>query len=670
MVDVAAAAPGPARSTTSSRPTLDDAVAGRLAGAGALRRPAGRRLRPRARATSATTTARWPTSNGPSAPSRCSPPETAALFRAVADRWAGTSSTSSASASRPGTPRAESSAPARAARARCRAPGAERLRPLPRRARPSSPRSPSGRAARAVWSALPGEDWPARLAEAVRAAYDAGRGAVVVVPDARDLRPARRRADRAPWAPGRHVALSRRPRARPSATAAGWPCAAARCGWPSAPGPPRTPRSPTSGLLAIWDDGDDLHAEPRAPYPHARDVLVLRSALTGAALLLGGHARTAEAPQLVETGLGARDRGRRAPCCGPARRGSSRVGRRRRARPRPRRGGRPAAQPGLAHDPRGARRRAARCWCRCRARGYVPVAGLRPRPHPGPLRDLLRPAGRRLRAGRRRRAAGAAARPADWPCPVCGGTPAARRRRRLRAHRRGARPRVPGCTRCAPPAATTCWPRSRPSRRSWSPRRAPSRSAPAATARRCCSTAGRCCRAPTCARPRRRCAAGRTPRRSCAPAARWSSGADAGVAGRPGAGALGPGRVRGPRARRARRAGLPAGHPDGVAHRRRRPRVAELLDAAAAAGAAAAGRAGAGRCRTPTARAGAGAGTARQGRELARALKAAAAVRSARRSDRPRPHRTRPAPSSAEPDRVRSPRRRRSAARPADSASS
>ena len=23
------------------------------------------------------------------------------------------------------------------------------------------------------------------------------------------------------------------------------------------------------GLVAIWDDGDDLHAEPRAPYPHA-----------------------------------------------------------------------------------------------------------------------------------------------------------------------------------------------------------------------------------------------------------------------------------------------------------------------------------------------------------------------------------------------------------------
>ena len=31
------------------------------------------------------------------------------------------------------------------------------------------------------------------------------------------------------------------------------------------------------GLVALWDDGDDLHAEPRAPYPHVREVLALRS---------------------------------------------------------------------------------------------------------------------------------------------------------------------------------------------------------------------------------------------------------------------------------------------------------------------------------------------------------------------------------------------------------
>jgi len=44
-----------------------------------------------------------------------------------------------------------------------------------------------GRSPRALWSALPGPDWPAQIATAVAAAAAAGRGAVIVVPDARDL---------------------------------------------------------------------------------------------------------------------------------------------------------------------------------------------------------------------------------------------------------------------------------------------------------------------------------------------------------------------------------------------------------------------------------------------------------------------------------------------------
>ena len=31
------------------------------------------------------------------------------------------------------------------------------------------------------------------------------------------------------------------------------------------------------GLVAVWDDGDDTLAEPRAPYPHAREVAMLRA---------------------------------------------------------------------------------------------------------------------------------------------------------------------------------------------------------------------------------------------------------------------------------------------------------------------------------------------------------------------------------------------------------
>ena len=56
------------------------------------------------------------------------------------------------------------------------------------------------------------------------------------------------------------------------------------------------------GLAVVWDDGDDLHAEQHAPYPHVREVLAMRSRLEGSALLIGGYAVTAEAAALVESG--------------------------------------------------------------------------------------------------------------------------------------------------------------------------------------------------------------------------------------------------------------------------------------------------------------------------------------------------------------------------------
>ena len=37
------------------------------------------------------------------------------------------------------------------------------------------------------------------------------------------------------------------------------------------------------GLVALWDDGDDLLSEQRAPYPHAREVLALRATAARAA---------------------------------------------------------------------------------------------------------------------------------------------------------------------------------------------------------------------------------------------------------------------------------------------------------------------------------------------------------------------------------------------------
>ncbi len=56
------------------------------------------------------------------------------------------------------------------------------------------------------------------------------------------------------------------------------------------------------GLVVCWDDGDDLHAEPHAPYPHVREVLALRSELDDAAALFAGFVRTAEVERMVQTG--------------------------------------------------------------------------------------------------------------------------------------------------------------------------------------------------------------------------------------------------------------------------------------------------------------------------------------------------------------------------------
>lgn len=56
------------------------------------------------------------------------------------------------------------------------------------------------------------------------------------------------------------------------------------------------------GLIAIWDDGDPLYAEPLAPYVHTRDAALLRQELQGTALLIAGHSRSTEVERLVELG--------------------------------------------------------------------------------------------------------------------------------------------------------------------------------------------------------------------------------------------------------------------------------------------------------------------------------------------------------------------------------
>jgi primosomal protein N' (replication factor Y) len=160
-----------------------------------------------------------------------------------------------------------------------------------------------GRAPRAVWSALPGPDWPDEIAIAAAAAGSSGRGTVVVVPDARDLEFVDRALSRV-LGPGRHVCLAAG--LGPAERYRRW-LAVARGTVRVAAGTRAAMFAPVRdlGLVAIWDDGDDLHAEPRAPYPHAREVLALRAHRVGAGALIGGFARTAEAARLVGTGWAA-----------------------------------------------------------------------------------------------------------------------------------------------------------------------------------------------------------------------------------------------------------------------------------------------------------------------------------------------------------------------------
>jgi primosomal protein N' (replication factor Y) len=56
------------------------------------------------------------------------------------------------------------------------------------------------------------------------------------------------------------------------------------------------------GLIALWDDGDPLHAEPLSPYVHARDAALVRQEQQGCALFFFAHSRSSEVQRLVELG--------------------------------------------------------------------------------------------------------------------------------------------------------------------------------------------------------------------------------------------------------------------------------------------------------------------------------------------------------------------------------
>jgi len=157
-----------------------------------------------------------------------------------------------------------------------------------------------GHPARAVCTVKPGEDWATLLARLVVNAVAGNQGALVVVPDSRDI-DLLDAAIRRLMGGAHHVVLQAE--LGPEARYRRW-LAVRRGAVRAVIGTRASAFAPVlqPGLLAIWDDGDDLHAEPRSPYPHAREILLLRSRIEDTAVVLAGYARTAEAQQLIRTG--------------------------------------------------------------------------------------------------------------------------------------------------------------------------------------------------------------------------------------------------------------------------------------------------------------------------------------------------------------------------------
>jgi primosomal protein N' (replication factor Y) (superfamily II helicase) len=226
-------------------------------------------------------------------------PEIFDLARAVADRYAGTLADVLRLAIPPRHATAERESPSSGARP---GPAAKPPDPGSWARYPAGPAFlaglAEGRPARAAWSALPGPEWPSEIAVAAATTAAAGRGVVIVVPDARDLD----RVDAALTEVAQdHVCLTAD--LGPAERYRRW--LAVRRGLVQVVAGTRAAMfAPVAGLglVVLWDDGDDLHAEPRAPYPNAREVLALRAHRAGSAALIGGFARTAELTQLVAAG--------------------------------------------------------------------------------------------------------------------------------------------------------------------------------------------------------------------------------------------------------------------------------------------------------------------------------------------------------------------------------
>lgn len=160
-----------------------------------------------------------------------------------------------------------------------------------------------GEPVRAVVQALPSHPEHTAVdlvAQAVAATRSAGRGAVVVVPDAKTLD--RVQAAVEALVPSEDVARLHSddkptPRYRAFVQVLQGHRRVALGTRPAVWAPVKD-----AGLVVVMDDGDSSLTERRAPYHHARDVALVRAEQENLSLLLVGHSVTPEAQRLVDTG--------------------------------------------------------------------------------------------------------------------------------------------------------------------------------------------------------------------------------------------------------------------------------------------------------------------------------------------------------------------------------
>ncbi|MEX3515969.1 primosomal protein N' [Corynebacterium camporealensis] len=157
-----------------------------------------------------------------------------------------------------------------------------------------------GDIARAAWQIAPGDDWAGALAALGGKIAREGGGVIMVVPDQRDV-DVLEAAFRKVVGAKQVVVLnnSQGPQARYRRYLAALEGQARIViGTRSAAFAPVQ----NLQLAVIYNDGDDNLVDNLKPYVHAREVLTTRVAQESASLIIAGHSRTAETQLLVESG--------------------------------------------------------------------------------------------------------------------------------------------------------------------------------------------------------------------------------------------------------------------------------------------------------------------------------------------------------------------------------